>query len=101
MNEKQINDIKNIIKSSDKIVFFGGAGVSTASGLKDFRGKDGLYLLKSKYNKSYEEMLSIDYFEEYPETFYKFYKEFFLQKNDIEPNYRQLKRYVAIFLNNS
>lgn len=86
MNEKQINDIKNIIKSSDKIVFFGGAGVSTASGLKDFRGKDGLYLLKSKYNKSYEEMLSINYFEEYPETFYKFYKEFFLQKNDIEPN---------------
>ena len=39
MNEIDIEKIKEIIKSSNKIVFFGGAGVSTASGLKDFRGK--------------------------------------------------------------
>ncbi len=84
-SKEDIDLIKEKIKSANKVVFFGGAGVSTASGLKDFRSKDGLYSLKSKYDKSYEEMLSIDYFYLHTETFYKFYKEFFLN-NDAKPN---------------
>ena len=43
INQKKIRELKEIIKESNNIVFFGGAGVSTASGLKDFRSKDGLY----------------------------------------------------------
>lgn len=78
-------ELKLIIKKANHICFFGGAGVSTNSGLLDFRSKDGLYNLKSKYGKSYEEMLSIDYFSSNPITFYKFYKEFMI-KDNIKPN---------------
>ena len=47
INQKKIRELKEIINKSNNIVFFGGAGVSTASGLKDFRSKDGLYSDKS------------------------------------------------------
>lgn len=43
INQKKIRELREIINESNNIVFFGGAGVSTASGLKDFRSKDGLY----------------------------------------------------------
>ena len=49
MNE--IDTIREKIKYAKNIVFFGGAGVSTESGIKDFRSKDGLYHLQSKYGK--------------------------------------------------
>jgi NAD-dependent deacetylase len=55
-------------------VFFGGAGISTASGIPDFRGKEGLYRLKSEYGVGYEEMLSHTYYKEQPFNFFKFYK---------------------------
>ena len=61
------------IKDSKKIVFFGGAGVSTESGLKDFRSKDGLY--NEKYDFSPEEILSHHFFMDKTEEFYKFYKD--------------------------
>lgn len=61
------------IKESKNTVFFGGAGVSTESGLKDFRSKDGLYNEKYKYPP--ETILSHNFFINNPEEFYKFYKE--------------------------
>ena len=61
------------IKTSKKTVFFGGAGVSTESGLKDFRSKDGLYNEKYKYPP--ELILSHSFFINSPEEFYKFYKD--------------------------
>lgn len=72
---------KELINNSNHIVFFGGAGVSTESGIPDFRSETGLYNLKSKYNASYEEMLSHHYYENNTSTFYKFYKEFMINKN--------------------
>lgn len=74
----KIEELQVLINSANHIVFFGGAGVSTESGIPDFRSKDGLYKLKSKYGRPYEEMLSHDYFYEDTKTFYKFYKEFMI-----------------------
>lgn len=64
--------LQNIIDNSKNIVFFGGAGVSTASGIKDFRGKDGLYTEKYDYEPEY--LLSIRCFYNDSKTFYDFYK---------------------------
>lgn len=69
---KDLIKLKEIINSSNNIVFFGGAGVSTDSGLKDFRGENGLY--KEKYEKSAEYYLSIGCFYNNPKEFYSFYK---------------------------
>ena len=80
----KIEELQVLINSANHIVFFGGAGVSTESGIPDFRSKDGLYKLKSKYGRPYEEMLSHDYFYEDTETFFKFYKEFMI--TDAKPN---------------
>ena len=77
MDEKYLK-LKELIETSNHIVFFGGAGVSTESGIKDFRSKDGLYNLFSKYGRPYEEMLSHTYFYEDTDTFYKFYREFMI-----------------------
>ena len=84
MNTENITKLAEIVKNSQKIVFFGGAGVSTESGLKDYRSKDGIYNTYSKYGISPEEILSIDFFEENPQTFYQFYREFFL--HNVKPN---------------
>lgn len=61
---------------SRRVVFLTGAGISTASGLSDFRGKEGLEKRKSPV--PYETLLSIDFFERDPETFYKYYKDFLI-----------------------
>lgn len=71
--DNNIRKLKKIIDSSNNIVFFGGAGVSTASGVRDFKGENGLY--KEKYNKPTEYYLSVSCFYKEPEIFYKFYKE--------------------------
>lgn len=68
-----IDKLVEMIKKSKKTVFFGGAGVSTESGLKDFRSKDGLYNQKYKYPP--EEILSHSFFMDNTEEFYKFYKD--------------------------
>lgn len=68
-----IMTLKDMIAESQKIVFFGGAGVSTESGIPDFRSEDGLY--RQKYDVSPEEMLSSDYFYSHTEQFYQFYRD--------------------------
>ena len=69
----KIKELVTLIKTSKKTVFFGGAGVSTESGLKDFRSKDGLY--HEKYSYPPEEMLSHHFFLENTKEFYKFYRD--------------------------
>ncbi len=72
MDEKIIKLI-DMINSSKSIVFFGGAGVSTESGIPDFRSKDGIYNMK--YNYPPEKILSHSFFVTNTEDFFKFYKE--------------------------
>jgi len=83
--DKLIANLKNIIKNSDNIVFFGGAGVSTESNIPDFRSEKGLYNAVSNYGYPPEEMLSRTFFENHTETFYKYYKENMLYL-DVKPN---------------
>lgn len=79
----KIESLQKIIDESDNIVFFGGAGVSTESGIKDFRGEDGLY--KEHYDYPPEYLLSSDCFYNKQEVFYDFYKNK-MNSIDIEPN---------------
>lgn len=72
MNEK-IEQLKRWIEESDNIVFFGGAGVSTESGIPDFRSKDGLYNIEYDYPP--EEILSHFFFINNTKEFYRFYKD--------------------------
>lgn len=65
--------LREIIEKSNNIVFFGGAGVSTESGIPDFRSTDGLYSLKYKYPP--ETIVSHSFFRQYTEEFYDFYKD--------------------------
>ena len=81
--DTKIKKLKDIINKSNNIVFFGGAGISTASGLRDFKGKNGLY--NEKYEKSAEYYLSSKCFYNEPEIFYKFYKKNMNTLN-IKPN---------------
>ena len=71
--EENIAKLKEWIAASDNIVFFGGAGVSTESGIPDFRSVDGLYNQKWKYPP--ETILSHSFFERYPEEYYRFHRE--------------------------
>ncbi|MGI5970471.1 MAG: NAD-dependent protein deacylase [Oscillospiraceae bacterium] len=68
-----IETLKNWVDQSDNIVFFGGAGVSTESGIKDFRSVDGLYNEKYKYPP--ETILSHSFFMQNPEEYYRFHHE--------------------------
>ncbi len=82
MNEN-LQILKNWIDESEKIVFFGGAGVSTESGIPDFRSVDGLY--NQKYKFSPETILSRAFFCEHLNDFYEFYREKMLNL-DAKPN---------------
>jgi len=68
-----IEELKEIIKNGRKIVFFGGAGVSTESGIPDFRSENGIYKTKSEYGMSPEEIISRSFFDRKPEIFYNYY----------------------------
>ena len=83
--EDKIKQLANIIKNSKHLVFFTGSGVSTDSGLKSFRGKDGLYssLYKGKYRP--EEVLSSDFFCTHRKIFIEYVEEE-LNINGIKPN---------------
>lgn len=81
----KINILQDMIDSSENIVFFGGAGVSTDSGIPDFRSKDGLYNQKYKYPPEY--MLSAECFYSMPNEFFTFYNEKILGCLDAEPNF--------------
>ena len=67
------NELSQIISQSHSLVFFGGAGVSTESGIPDFRSVDGLY--NQKYDYPPEQMLSHTFFERKTEDFYRFYRD--------------------------
>ena len=70
--ETGLEILNDWIKNSHNAVFFGGAGVSTESGIPDFRSEDGLY--RQQYAYPPETILSRDFFEEQPEEFYRFYR---------------------------
>ena len=72
-----IKTLQQYITESKRIVFFGGAGVSTESGIKDFRGVDGLYHLKYKYNP--ETILSHSFFQSHTADFYESYQDKIVQ----------------------
>lgn len=80
--------LQQIINESNNIVFFGGAGVSTESGIPDFRSVDGLY--NQKYDYPPEEILSHIFFNAHTEYFYDFYRDKMLAL-DAEPNAAHLK----------
>ena len=71
--DPKIIKFKALVEESPNIVFFGGAGVSTESGIPDFRSKDGLY--NQKYDYPPEQILSRTFFDRMPEEFYKFYRD--------------------------
>ncbi len=68
----ELEQLKRLIDGSDNIVFFGGAGVSTESGIPDFRSVDGLY--HQQWDDPPETILSHTYYERYPEKFFAFYR---------------------------
>ena len=79
--------LSELIRNSKKTVFFGGAGVSTESGIPDFRSKDGLYNVRDVQFEKYqpEYLLSIDCLEDEPEVFFEYYRQK-LDTHGIEPN---------------
>ena len=88
MKADKINELRKIVEGSDNIVFFGGAGVSTESGIPDFRSVDGLYNQKYKYPP--ETIISHSFYLRNPEEFYRFYKDKMIF-TDAKPNKAHLK----------
>lgn len=81
----KIDEFITLVKESNNIVFFGGAGVSTESGIKDFRSADGLYNQKTNTIYSPEEMLSHSFYKNHTSEFFEFYRKNFINL-DIKPN---------------
>ncbi len=73
MTDSQLSRIKEALKQARSFVFLGGAGVSVASGIPDFRSPNGLYNRKRSDGMRYEDLLSSDYFYADPKGFYEFY----------------------------
>lgn len=86
--EESINQLQKIIDTYDNIVFFGGAGVSTESGIPDFRSVDGLY--NQKYDYPPETILSHTFYRKKPSEFYRFYRDKMLITG-AKPNAAHLK----------
>lgn len=86
--ETSIHELKTIIQKYDNIVFFGGAGVSTESGIPDFRSVDGLY--HQQYDYPPETILSHSFYRSNPKEFYRFYHNKMLFPN-AKPNAAHLK----------
>ena len=84
----EIETLKKWVSESNNIVFFGGAGVSTESGIPDFRSVDGLY--NQKYDYPPETILSHTFFGRYPEEFFRFYRDKLLVQG-AQPNAAHLK----------
>jgi len=83
-----INKLQKIINDSSNIVFFGGAGVSTESGIPDFRSQDGLY--RQQWNYQPEKIISHSFFLSNPKDFYRFYTQKMIAL-DAKPNKAHLK----------
>lgn len=80
-----IEKLAEILKSSNNIVFFGGAGMSTESGIPDFRSANGLYSEKLNINFTPEQLVSHSFYVKYPKEFFNFYKEKLIYPN-AKPN---------------
>ena len=78
-----VDTLRKWIQESDRIVFFGGAGVSTESGIPDFRSVDGLYNQQYKYPP--ETIISHSFYKKNPKEFYRFYKDRMIYQ-DAKPN---------------
>lgn len=87
-DSNSMETLQKWIDESNNIVFFGGAGVSTESGIPDFRSQDGLY--HQKYDEPPESIISHSYFQRWPEKFYRFYKDKMIAPN-ARPNAAHLK----------
>lgn len=85
---EQVKQLQKWIDESRRIVFFGGAGVSTESGIPDFRSQDGLY--HQTYDYPPEEIISHHFFLAHPEEFYRFYKDKMIAA-EAQPNQAHLK----------
>ncbi len=88
MESEKIRKLNEIIKEGNNIVFFGGAGVSTESGIPDFRSADGIYMMNYKYPP--EQIISRSFFDRHPKEFFEFYKKYFYYP-DAKPNITHLK----------
>ena len=87
--DENIATLRRWVAESDNIVFFGGAGVSTESGIPDFRSVDGLYNQQYKYPP--EEIISHSFFEWNPEEFYRFYRAKLIPGPEVKPNAAHLR----------
>ena len=83
--DSYISKLAELISAGSRIVFFGGAGVSTESGIPDFRSEDGVFSAIRKYGYPPEELLSHSFFTRKPDIFYRYYKEL-LMSTDAGPN---------------
>lgn len=91
----QIKQFAQMINECDNIVLFGGAGVSTESGVKDYRSKDGLYNTVKEYGVPPEEILSHHFFFEHTDIFYNFYRKYFIveaQPNNAHKSLAELEK---------
>ena len=86
----KISQLQEIIDSSDNIVFFGGAGVSTESGIPDFRSESGIFKSLEKYGDTPENLVSHTYYMDHTEEFFEYYKDNLVFR-DAEPNPAHLK----------
>ena len=91
-----MHSLQELIQKAKKIAFLGGAGLSTESGIPDFRSSDGVFKAIKQYGVPQETLLSYLFFEDYPEIFYDYYKKFLIYP-DAQPNHahRALARLEA------
>ncbi len=84
VSKQQIKQLQAIIDGARRMVFFGGAGASTESGLPDFRGQNGLYKQKTGYDWPPEIMLSQEFLQRHPAEFFDFHKRYMVHQ-DVQP----------------
>ena len=85
MIKNEYSRLMAIVKNAENIVFFGGAGVSTESGIPDFRSESGLYNAQTKYGRSPEEMISCSFLAREPDIFFDYYRNNLIFRN-AKPN---------------
>lgn len=78
-------DILDLINQSNKIAILSGAGVSTTSGIRDFRGKNGLYT-EQFFGLNPEQILNVSFFNRYRDLFYRYYVKYMAVSDDVQPN---------------
>jgi NAD-dependent deacetylase len=83
--QSKIEELKSILARAKRIVFLGGAGTSTESGIPDFRSSEGVFAATRDYGYAPETLLSHSFFLEHTDTFYEYYRKFLLHP-DAQPN---------------